>query len=173
MTSPPLPDRTRRLDRPRPLSPRPRPAGPRIRDGLVGSAVRAATAAALVVDAVVHFRDAGFYDAVATSVVSQGTLFRVEGAAAVVLAVLLLVRPTRWVWAAALVVAGSAAAAVLLYTSVDPGALGPLPDMYEPTWALPGKPISAITEVAGALLAAIGLARAWPAGAAASTLYRP
>ena len=86
---------------------------------------------------------------------------------------LLLVRPTRWVWAAALLVAASAAAAVLVYTYVDPGTLGPLPDLYEPTWTLPGKSASAIAEVAGALLAAAGLIRAWRRAGATSADRRP
>jgi len=131
------------------------------RSRLVDHGLRAATAAALVVDAVVHLRDAGFYDAVATPVVSQGTLFRLEAGGALLIAVLLVVWPARIVWAAALVVAATAAAAVLTYTYVDPGALGPLPDMYEPTWTLPGKLPSAVAEIIGALLAAIGLVRAW------------
>jgi hypothetical protein len=61
------------------------------------------------------------------------------------------------VWALAALVAGSAATAVLLYTYVDVGALGPLPDMYEPTWALPGERASAVAEIAAALLAGTGL----------------
>ena len=52
----------------------------------------------------------------------------------------------------------SAAGAVLLYTYVDVGALGPLPDMYEATWALPGKRASAMAETAATLLALVGLA---------------
>jgi hypothetical protein len=46
---------------------------------------------------------------------------------------------------------------VLLYTNLDVGGLGPLPDMYEPTWALPGKSASALAEIAAALLAGTGL----------------
>jgi hypothetical protein len=46
---------------------------------------------------------------------------------------------------------------VLLSTYVDVGALGPLPDMYEPTWALPGKAVSAIAEIAATVLALAGL----------------
>jgi hypothetical protein len=46
---------------------------------------------------------------------------------------------------------------VVLSTYVDLGALGPLPDMYEPTWALPGKAGSAIAEAAAAILAVAGL----------------
>src|SRR4051812_41160245 len=107
----------------------------RRRDDAVGYGLRAATAAALTVDAVVHLRDAGFYDSVATAVLSQGALFRAEAAAALLVALLLLVWPARIVWLAAVAVAGSAAVAVLTYTYVDPGVLGPLPDMFEPTWA--------------------------------------
>jgi hypothetical protein len=117
----------------------------------------AATAAALGVDAYVHLRDAALYETVRTSALSQATLFRAQAVAAVVVAIALLIRPRPAVWAIAAVVAGSAAAAVLLYTNVDVGTLGPLPDMYEPTWALPGKLTSAVAEVAGTVLALAGL----------------
>jgi hypothetical protein len=117
-------------------------------------ALGAVTAVLLAVDAYVHYHDAGLYDTVTTSTLSQGTLFRAQAAAAVAIAVALLIRPRRVVWAMALLVAASAAAAVLLYTYVDVGALGPLPDMYEPTWALPGKRASAAAETAATLLAA-------------------
>jgi hypothetical protein len=118
----------------------------------------AATAALLAVDAYVHLRDAGLYDAVATATLSQGTLFRVQAAAAGVVALMLVLRPHPVVWAIAVLVAGSAAAAVLLYTYVDVGSLGPLPNMYEPTWALPGKRASAVAETAATVLALTGLA---------------
>jgi hypothetical protein len=39
---------------------------------------------------------------------------------------------------------------------MDVGALGPLPDMYENTWQVPGKPLSA-AEAAAVVLAALGL----------------
>ena len=116
-----------------------------------------ATAVALGLDAYVHARDASFYDAVRTSVISQGDLFRLEAAVAALIAVALLIRPSRFWWAAALLVAASAFGAVMLYTYVDVGTLGPLPDMYEPTWALPGKVASAWAEGLGILLAAAGL----------------
>jgi hypothetical protein len=48
----------------------------------------------------------------------------------------------------------------LLYTYVDVGAIGPLPDLYEPIWALPGKRGSAIAETAATVLALAGLALA-------------
>jgi hypothetical protein len=49
-------------------------------------------------------------------------------------------------WTIAVLVAASASASVYLYTSVDVGRFGPLPDMYDPTWALPGKRVSALAE---------------------------
>jgi hypothetical protein len=121
-------------------------------------ALAAVTAALLLVDAYVHFHDAGFYESVTTGTLSQATLFRVQAAVAVVVAIALLIRPGPAVWAIAVVVAGSAAVAVLLYTNVDVGRLGPLPDMYEPTWALPGKRASAVAESAATVLSLAGLA---------------
>ena len=91
-------------------------------------------AAGLGVDAYVHLHLASDYAQVKTSVVSQATLFRIEGIAAIVVAVLLLARP-RWLTALlALIVSGGGVAAVLLYANTDPGRIGPLPDMYEPVW---------------------------------------
>jgi glucan phosphoethanolaminetransferase (alkaline phosphatase superfamily) len=114
-------------------------------------------AACLVVDAWVHLHDAADYDAVRTSVLSQATLFRIEGIVAVALAVALLLWPRRLLWAAAVVVLASALAAVLASTYIDLGQLGPVPDMYEPTWQLPGKLTSAWAEGIGTGLALLGL----------------
>jgi hypothetical protein len=119
-------------------------------------ALAATTAVLLAVDAYVHFHDAGLYDTVATTTLSQGNLFRAQAAAAAV-AIALLIRPHPAVWATAAFVAAGAATAVLLYTYLDVGALGPLPNMYEPTWALPGKRASAAAETAAAVLAGTGL----------------
>ena len=108
------------------------------------------------IDAVVHWQNAPAYDAV-RGTVSQGQLFRVEAALAVVVGLLVLVRPRPSSWLAALAVAVSALAAVLLYRYVDVGALGPLPDMYENTWQVPGKLLSAYAEGAAVVLAGLGL----------------
>jgi len=54
-------------------------------------------------------------------------------------------------------VGASALAAVLLYRYVDLGALGPLPNMYENTWQVPGKLLSAYAEGAAIVLAGLGL----------------
>jgi hypothetical protein len=119
--------------------------------------VSVATAALLAIDAYVHFDDAGLYDFGAGAAFTQGSLFRAQASVAVVVAIALLVRPGRLSWALALLVSASAAGAVLLYTYVDVGKLGPLPNMYEPTWALPGKRASGVAELVAAGLSVVGL----------------
>ena len=126
------------------------------RSVIVSWSLRVGTAAALGIDAVVHARNASAYDAVEATL-TQGQLFRVEAGAAVAAGLLVLLWPRRGSWVAALLVAASALAAVLRYRYVDVGALGPLPDMYENTWQVPGKPLSASAEGAAVVLASLGL----------------
>ena len=121
--------------------------------------LRVGTAAALGVDAVVHWQNAPAYDGVEAAV-SQGGLFRAEAALAVAVGLLVLIRPRRGSWLAALLVGASALGAVLLYRYVDVGVLGPLPDMYENTWQVPGKLLSAYAEGAAVVLAGLGLVAA-------------
>ena len=123
---------------------------------LASWALRVGTAAALAIDAAVHLRNATGYDAVKATV-SQGALFRVEAGVAIAAALLVLVWPRRTSWILAVLVAASALGAVLLYRYVDVGQLGPLPDMYENTWQVPGKLLSAWAEAAALVLAALGL----------------
>jgi hypothetical protein len=118
--------------------------------------LRIATAAALGIDAIVHWQNAPAYDAVGTTL-TQGALFRAEAVVAAVVGLLVLIRPRPSSWLAALLVAASALAAVLLYRYVDVGALGPLPDMYENTWQVPGKLLSATAEAGAVVLAGLGL----------------
>lgn len=119
--------------------------------------LRVATAGCLVIDGVVHLRDAVFYGPVHGSLISEAALFQVQAVAAFALAALVLFLPRRIVWAAAALVSGSAVAAVVLYTYVDVGAIAGLPDLYEPSWGPPGKLMSAVAEGAGFLLALTGL----------------
>ena len=128
----------------------------RPRSLLASWALRVGTAAALAIDAAVHLRNAAAYDAVKATI-SQGALFRVEAGVAVAAALLVLVWPRRTSWILALLVAASALGAVLLYRYVDVGVLGPLPDMYENTWQVPGKLLSAWAEGAAVVLAGLGL----------------
>jgi hypothetical protein len=130
--------------------------GARARSAIGSWTLRVGAAAALGVDAAVHWQNAPAYDAV-TGTVSQGALFRTEAVVAVVTALLVLIRPRRSSWVAALLVAGSALGAVLLYRYVDVGVPGPLPDMYENTWQVPGKLLSAYAEAAAVVFATLGL----------------
>lgn len=116
------------------------------------------TVAGLAVDAYVHLSLAGRYDAVRATV-SQGELFRAEGIAAILAALLLLVRPGRVTAAIAALVAGGGLVALLLYRYVDVGQLGPFPNMYEPlwyakkTWSMVGE---AVATVAALMLVVLG-----------------
>lgn len=123
--------------------------------------LRMLIAAALVIDAVVHFTLAPGYQLSAPDGIGGGNLFRIEAAAALVAAIYLLVRPSRPAYGFALLVAGAGFIAVMLYRYVDVPALGPIPGMYEPVWFFE-KTLSAIAEAAGATLAVIGLARFRP-----------
>ena len=103
----------------------------------------------LAYDAYAHLDLAGNFDG-NVALISQGMLFRVEAALAA-LAALLVIITRRWVAVIfAMLVAGSALGAVLLYRYVNLGVLGPIPDMYEPGW-YPEKTLSAIAEAAAVL----------------------
>jgi hypothetical protein len=126
------------------------------RSPVVSWALRIGTAAALGIDAGVHAYNASGYDEL-SGTITQGNLFRVEAGVACAVALGVLIWPRRSTWIAALLVAASALGAVLLYRYVDVGALGPLPNMYENTWDVPGKVLSAWAEGAAVILAALGL----------------
>lgn len=99
------------------------------------SAVRALTAAALAVDAYIHLKLASTRPpASSPGGISQGALFYAEGGVAILAALLVVFRGTRATFVFAFLIAASALAAVLAYRYIDVGALGPLPDMYEPAW---------------------------------------
>jgi hypothetical protein len=117
-------------------------------------ALRLVTAIGLAVDAYVHFDLATQFDAVGGGL-TQGLLFRVEGAAAVLTAVLvLLYGRRRWAAVPAFLVAVSALGAILLYRYVDVGQLGPLPDMYDPAW-YPEKVLAVVAEALATITAAL------------------
>lgn len=115
-------------------------------------------AATLAIDAYVHATSAAIYDSPAGGLLTEGNLFRLETAVSALLALLVLIRPARWSFASALVVAATAVAAVILYSYVNVGAIGPIPNLYEPSWQLPGKLASAFAEGVAVVLSAAGLA---------------
>ena len=98
----------------------------------------------LAYDAKVHLQLAEGYDAVGDTI-TQGALFRIEAVMAVAVAVALLLSDRRLVWAAAGMTGLGGVVAVLLYRYVDVGALGPIPNMYEPVWYA-DKTLSALAE---------------------------
>ena len=123
--------------------------------------LRITMAAALAVDAWVHWDLVARYDAnVGTGPLSQGDLFRVEAVVSGVVAVVLLLSSRMIVWAVAWLVAASAVGAVLLYRYHDPGPLGPLPDMYEPVW-FREKTVAAVAEGLALVIATARLLEQW------------
>src|SRR4029450_9048912 len=93
----------------------------------------------------VHVHLAPAYDPVKATV-SQGELFRLEAGLAIVAGLLVLIRPRPSSWIIAFLVGAGGLGAGLLYRYVDVGPLGPVPDMYENTWHVPGKLLSAYAE---------------------------
>jgi hypothetical protein len=117
--------------------------------------LRLLTAAALAIGAYIHADLAATYDPVGVHI-SQGTLFRIEAGVSALAALMILLIAVRTTWAACAVVLASALGVLLLYRYVDVGALGPLPNMYEPVW-FPEKTAAAFAEAAGTLTALAGL----------------
>jgi hypothetical protein len=135
-------------------------------------AVRAATAAGLAIDAYVHLDLAGLY-AEAGGTVNEGVLFRAEAAVALLTAAAVLVIGRRVCYLAALAVAGSALAVMLVSRYVDIGQFGPFPDLYDPVW-FPEKLLAAFAEGAACVTALAGAVIVGLVGAAgARTGTRP
>jgi len=114
-------------------------------------------AAAFVIDGVVHGTSASAYDPAHGGFITEGNLFRAEALAAAVVAILLVLTPNRLTWTLALAVSATALSAVILYRYVNVGAIGPLPDLYEPTWQVPGKLLSAYAEASAVLVSGVVL----------------
>jgi hypothetical protein len=115
-----------------------------------------ATAGGLAVDAYVHFDLASTYDRVG-SALTEGTLFRVEAAVAALADLVVLRRHGARSFSFALLVASSALLALFASTYLRIGPIGPVPDIYEPTW-FPEKVTAAIGEAVAVVTAASGVA---------------
>jgi hypothetical protein len=126
-----------------------------LRRSLVG-----VTVAGLAIDAVVHLKLAGDYDAVG-STVSEGALFRMEAVMAIVAAILLMVRPGRLTAAFAALVAGGGTALLVLYYFVNIGAFGPLPNMYEHVW-FAEKVLTLVAQAVATVSAIALMVLGWP-----------
>lgn len=134
-------------------------AGSRVADVVL----RLLVAAALVTDAVVHILLAPGYQLANPGGIGQGNLFYLESAAAILVALYVLIRGSRPAYFLALVVTGSALAAVLLSSLLRLPAIGPIPSMYEPIWFFE-KTLTAVAEGVGAVLALVGLIIGRPGG---------
>ena len=122
---------------------------------IVGWLLRLATAAALAVDAYVHADLVQRYDPNQSGGLSQGDLFRIEAGVAALAALLIVLVGRRLVWALAFVVAAPALAAIMINANYDIGAIGPVPDMYEPLW-YSEKTMTAYAEASAAGTALLG-----------------
>ena len=118
-------------------------------------ALRLVTAGALAVSVFVHADLADRYQLNRSGGLSQGELFQIAAGAAALAALLVLLSARRLVWAFAFAVAASAVAAVLISANYDIGAVGPIPDMYEPLW-YPEKTLTAVFEAVAASTALLG-----------------
>lgn len=107
----------------------------------------------LAVDAFVHFDLASAFEGNRTSVLSEAQIFRAQSIVAIIVALGVLVRPRRYTAALAFLVAAGALIAVVLYRYVDIGAIGPIPNMYDPYWGPIGKVLSLIGEALAAAAA--------------------
>ncbi|WP_051711927.1 hypothetical protein [Spirillospora albida] len=119
--------------------------------------LRLIVAAGLAVDAVVHWRFAPDMAYVEGGSIGGDALFRAQAVLAAAVGLLSLAYARRWTYALAFLVAGNAIGALLLYHYVDVGALGPLPNMYDPAW-YGDKTLSLVGEGAAALAALAGFA---------------
>lgn len=119
---------------------------------------RILTAVALLVNSYIHFRLAPTFDALTGTLLSLGDLFRIQGAAGVVAAIMVVVLARRWValGAAALAAGGIVMLVISVYAPLDLSFIG-LPVISESAWypdklvALASQGIAMITAPLAAL----------------------
>ena len=116
----------------------------------------------LAIDAYTHLHLADLYDPIRTSTISQGTLFRIESALAILAAdrrcssgPIAGPRCSRWPSRR------GGLGALLLYRYVNVGTIGPLPNMYEPIWYT-DKQWSAAGEALATVAGLALIALTWP-----------
>lgn len=122
----------------------------------MGIVIRLLVVAGLAIDAYVHFHLASGFRFNNNGMISGDWLFRIEAAAAAVAAILILVWSNRLTYLIAFVVAAGGVAAVLLFSYINVGKIGPLPTIYEPIWYTE-KTVSLIGEAVAAVAALVGL----------------
>ncbi len=110
-------------------------------------------ALALMLNAWIHLRLAGPFDANPGALLSQGGLFRIQAVIDIAAAIAVVVRPRPWTALLGFAVAAGGAA-VLLLTSLIPldGTGIGLPYLFEPAW-YPAKQTSLVLQLLAAALA--------------------
>ncbi len=115
-------------------------------------------AVALAVSAYVH-ADLGDAPYAADGQVTLSGLFVAQALVAAVVALWVLVRPSRLAWLAVLAVGAASLLALVLSVYVRIPSVGPFPVLYEPLW-YGAKVVAAVAAGAAAVLAAVALAAA-------------
>ena len=118
--------------------------------------VRVLTAVALAVSAYVHL-DLSSSPYAAGGQLTLGALFLAQAVVAAVVALWVLVRPSRAAYAVAAVVAAASFLALVLSTYVRLPQVGPLPVLYEPVWYA-DKAVAAVAAGVALLAALAGQA---------------
>ncbi|UUL75621.1 hypothetical protein NG819_15730 [Pseudarthrobacter sp. Fe7] len=120
--------------------------------------LRVLAAAALAVDAAIHFRLAPGYQSAAPEGFGEGNLFLAEAVTAAVAGLYVLIRGSRPAWLPTLLTAGGgfAVLVLVLYRYIDIPAFGPFPAMYEPVW-FSDKTLTATAQAIATFLAASAL----------------
>ncbi len=124
---------------------------------MTGLAARLLTAGALAVSAYVHV-DLSSSPYFAGGQITLGALFLAQAVVAAVVALSVVVRPSRSAFAAAAVVAAASLLALVLSTYVRLPSIGPFPVLYEPFWYAE-KVVAAVAAGVALLAAAAGFAR--------------
>jgi hypothetical protein len=123
-------------------------------------ALRLLAAGGLAISSYVHLHLANLYSSLGDTI-TQGDLFYAQGALAAVVALAVVVTGHRLAWVSVALVAAGSFAAVMVYRYVNVGAIGPIPNMYEPSWQpSPDKALSAYAEAGTFVVAALALLRA-------------
>jgi hypothetical protein len=124
------------------------------------AAARLIAVVGLGIDAYVHLDLASTY-AEAEAPVNEGILFRTEAVLALLTALALILWARRLSFLIGFAVSATALALMLVSRYVDLGALGPLPDLYDPVWfpeklwAASGEAAAAAASLAGFLLLSV------------------
>lgn len=128
----------------------------------MGLIIRVVVVVGLAIDAYVHFHLASDFKSNNDGLISGDWMFRLEGLAAAVIAVLVLIWANRFTYLLAFLIAAVGVAAVVLFSKYNLGKIWPMSTVYDPIWSTE-KWVSLYGEAAAAVAALIGTFRS-PSG---------